>query len=139
MAALSGRRGFAYYSTDAGSTWTLIARLKDFSETQNVDEEESTSHDSAGTREYIPGHDDSTASITVVYDEGDSTHTALEGFIDNKTQFAFRFRPAVGSGNKQSTWSSAFITNREHGAPLEGVQEVTFSLRLSGAPTRDTQ
>lgn len=139
MAALSGRSKFAYYSLDAGTTWTLIARVKDISVTQNVDEEESTSHDSAGTREYIPGHDDSTATLTLVYDEGDSTHTALETAADNKTQFQFRTRPAVGSGNKQNTWTSAFITNLEHSGPLEGVQELSITIRLSGAPTRNTQ
>ena len=139
MAAVSGRRGFVYYTDDGGTTYTQIARVKEIALPQNIDEEESTSHDSGGTREYIPGHDDSTAQLTIVYDDSDATHSALEGFADNKTLFGFRFRPRVGAGNRQSTWTSAFITNLEHGAPLEGVQELTITIRLSGAPTRTTQ
>lgn len=139
MAAISGRNAFVYYTSDGGSTYNLIARVKDITIPQNTDEEETTSHDSAGVREYIPGHSDNTATLTVVFDDTDATHAFLQSAADNKTQFGFRFRPRVASGAAQRTWSSGFITSLEKSAPLEGVQEMTVTIRLSGTPTNSTQ
>lgn len=139
MAAISGRNAFVYYTSDGGSTYNLIARVKDITIPQNTDEEESTSHDSAGVREYIPGHSDNTCTLTMVFDDTDSTHQFLQTAADAKTQFGFRFRPRVASGAAQRTWSSGFITSLEKSAPLEGVQEMTVTIRLSGTPTNATQ
>lgn len=139
MAVYQGRFAKVQVSTD-DVTYDDIEKITDASISYNIDETEKTNHDSNGFREYEAGHRDGTASLSAIYDEDATAQEVLwTAFLANPTTtLYFKFQHQQTAGVKELT-TQAFITNMEVGLPLEEMQTLDISLRLTGATTRADQ
>lgn len=138
MTTRQGRFGLLYVSFDGGSNFTRAPRIVDFDFDYNRDEVEETSHDSAGFREYQSGLADSMLNFSMIYDDSDPTFLQMQDSMDAGSSFAWRLVPYAGTGLPQRE-GTGFLTSMSESYPLDGMQTVDGSMRVSGATVRSTQ
>lgn len=138
MAKQQGRRGFVDISTDGGTTWRRVAGLIDCTLNRTLDEVETTTHDSNGTKEFEPGLDEASFDMSVMYDDQDPAQLALEDSYDTKSTFLFRYFPVVLAGKRRYD-GGGFVTSFSQAAPLNDMQTIDITVRVSGTITRETQ
>jgi len=138
MSVRQGRFGIIAFSFDGGVTYTNGSRVVDITINQETDEVEFTSHDSQGNREYQAGLSNSSIDFNLIYDDSDAGFINLENSYDAKATFQFRFRPSEASGLPEQS-GSGFLTSFSQAAPLDGMQTVDCSMRVSGGIQRSSQ
>jgi heme/copper-type cytochrome/quinol oxidase subunit 2 len=79
-----------------------------------------------------PGLSNATIDFNVIYDDADPGYVKLESAKVAKSTFQGRFRPRTFSGGPQKLFSG-FITSFSIGAPLDGMQTVDITMRVTGA------
>ena len=132
MSAIPGRVGRVNASFDNGATYIAIGGLVDATLNGNVDELETTTHDSDGSREYIPNFHDETMDLTMRWDEEDPGQASLiSSTFPTPTSFKVRFIMQQQSGKRRFD-ADAFITSFSPAQPLDDTASFDLSLRLSG-------
>lgn len=135
--AVLGRFKRVAISIDGGATYTEIGGLVDATLNGNRAEVEKTSVDSGVLREYEPGHQDYTLDLTLRYKDDDPGQTMLQNAIDDGITAKYRLRAREASGAPE--WIvDAFSTSDSLSMPLEDVDELTVTLRIS-AKIKQTQ
>jgi len=128
--AIPGRLAKLEVSQDGGATYQLLGGLVDATLNINVDELETTSHDSDGHREYIPNHDDATIDGTMRWLEGDPGQEILLMQGINKVVLQFKFRMQTAGGRKIFV-AGGFFTAMSPTGPLDDMADADFTIRLS--------
>ena len=167
MAAIAGRLGELWAAFDATPPAGSVAAapgddpsvevpaglasgaVVDITMNGNVDELETTVHNSAGAtpahstaRTYIPNFHDETLDMTLRYNEADVTSMNILVCAMNSYLFNFWYRPdgpafdAATPGANQF-YGQAFSTSFSPGSPLDDTGSFDVTLRLSGV-TLDT-
>jgi len=132
MSAIPGRVGRVNVSFDNGATYLSAGGLVDATLNGNVDELETTTHDSGGAREYIPNFHDETLDMTMRWDEEDPGQAGLiNSTFPTPTTFKVRFVMQVSSGKRRFD-ADAFITSFTPSQPLDDTAGFDLTLRLSG-------
>lgn len=129
-AAIPGRLAYLEVSQDGGGTYQRLGGLVDATLNINIDELETTSHDSDGHREYIPNHDDATIDGTIRWLEGDPGQEILLMQGISKVVLQFRFRMQNAPGRKLFV-ASGFPTAMSPSAPLDDTADADLTIRLS--------
>lgn len=129
-AAIPGRLAFLEVSQDGGASFQRLGGLVDATLNINIDELETTSHDSDGHREYIANHDDATIDGTIRWLEGDPGQEILLMQGINKVPLSFRFRMQNVPGRKLFV-AGGFPTAISPSAPLDDTADADFTVRLS--------
>lgn len=128
--AIPGRLGRFQVSTD-GVVYYDVKGIVDQTLTINVDELETTSHDSAGHREYIPNFDDSTVDLPLRWLDSDVGQKLLLNSAGQKIIMQCKFFMDTVSGH--TLWTgSCFVTSASISGPLDDVASFDVSLRMSG-------
>ena len=109
-----------------------VGGIRDQSINFNVDELETTDHDSNGHREYIPNHDDATIDLELIFIQGDAGQEILLQSIDNKTSFDFEYTMQRGVSGAVKWVGKAFATSASPSAPLDDIGAMSVTLRGSG-------
>lgn len=128
--AIPGRLAYMEVSQDSGVSYQRIGGLVDATLNINIDELETTTHDSDGHREYIPNHDDATIDGNLRWFEGDPGQEILLMQGIQKVVLQFRFRMQNGVGKKLFV-GSGFFTSMSPTAPLDDTADADFTIRLS--------
>lgn len=128
--AIPGRLGKVFVSTDAGATYIPVSGVVDMKPNQNLQELETTSHDSNGHREYIPNHDDATMDLNCRFLDQDGGQLALKNSLEFKKVLQIKYMFDSVQGHSQYT-ASCFPTKISPAAPLDGVATFDVTLRLS--------
>jgi len=126
----------------------ICSSLVDASLSGNVDELETTVHNTDGTyalttvdhqtaRQYIPNFHDETMDLTLRYDEEDQCQRNLMFCAFESKLFWFWYFPDgpgfnAGTAGTRLWMGSSFITSFSPGTPLDDVATLDLSLRLSG-------
>ena len=158
MALKLGRISSLYiaFDTNPSAVYHQLGKAVDLTFNLNAQEVETTNHDSAGYREYLAGYIDGTVEATVRYDEADTAQMAL---VDTFNRAGF------DAGTIVTTWDpladfptvllkvsfdttsgaptvgtdfyvfSALITSMSLDSANEDVDNMSFTFRLTGAPT----
>lgn len=103
-----------------------------------VEELDSTTHDSGGFREFLTGRMAGTMDFTMKWDGSDTGQLALETASFDRTQIAVEFRMNTGSTLREYT-GTAQITNWAPNGPNDDVAELSVSMRLTGTIIKGTQ
>lgn len=131
MPAIPGRLAKLTVSNDGGTTYLPVGGIVDVTFNLNIDELETTTHDSAGAREYIPNHHDVTLDISARWLDGDPGQEALMQSTFFKTTVLFKFTMQSASGRKIFT-GRAFPTTASPAGPLDDTGSLDLTLRASG-------
>ena len=132
MAAIAGRVGRVQVSFDNGATYLNLGGLVDATLNGNVDELETTTHDSGGARSYISNFHDETMDCTMRWDETDAGQSGLlRTVFPSPTEFKVKYRMEVASG-KVEFLADAFVTSYSPAMPLDDTASFDISMRLSG-------
>ncbi|MEV7282876.1 phage tail tube protein [Streptomyces sp. NPDC093111] len=124
-------------TTGAGA-YGVIAQVSDISGPSRKREAiEVTAHDSPNKyREFIKGlKDGGEVQITINYDPGNSTHSALDGDFeeDDLRNYQVIILP---DDPDEHTWSfSAMITDLGDAYPIDDKMERSVTFKISGKPT----
>jgi hypothetical protein len=131
-------------------TGIILSSLVDSTFNGNVDELETTVHNTAGTyaavtvdhstaRTYIPNFHDETLDLTLRYDEADVCQQNLLYCSMQSKLFYYWFAPdgpaffGAGSTGARQFNGAAFATSFSPGSPLDDVATLDLTLRLSGS------
>jgi hypothetical protein len=128
--AIPGRLSYLEVSQDGGAVYHRIGGLVDATLNINIDELETTSHDSDGHREYLPNHDDATVDGSMRWLEGDPGQEILLMQGVQKILMQFRFRLQNAPGRKLFV-ASGFPTSFGIAGPLNDTVDADISIRLS--------
>lgn len=131
MPAIPGRLAKLTVSDDGGTTYKGVGGIVDVTFNMNIDELETTTHDSAGAREYIPNHHDVTLDVSARWLELDPGQEALLQATFAKTSLLFKFTMQTASGRKIFT-GRCFPTTASPAGPLDDTGSFDLSLRASG-------
>lgn len=132
MSCIPGRLAALYVSFDNGANFAKLGSVIDLSMNLNVDELECTTHDSGGTREYIPNFSDATIEGSVRWNEDDPQQvTLLFTMFPDPTSFKIQFMLEDGVPGRRRFDADAFLTNLSPSAPLDGTVDADMSMRLS--------
>ena len=118
-------------TTGAAGSFQPYGGIVDINMNINVDELETTSHDSAGAREYIPNHHDVTMDLSGRWLDGDPGQEIVLAAAFDKTTFYFEMTMQTVSGRKKFT-GTAFATSLAPSGPLDDTASMDVSLRCSG-------
>lgn len=132
MAAIPGRLGRLEVSADGGATYVNYGGIVDINPNFNIDELETTDHDSAGHRSYIPNHDDLTMDVSGRWLEGDPGQDLVLNSGTNKTLLNFKFTLQTQTGRKLIS-GQCFPTKMSPAAPLDDTASFDVTLRCSNA------
>ncbi|MFB7354858.1 phage tail tube protein [Streptomyces gardneri] len=124
-------------STGSGS-FVLVANVTDISGPSRSREAiEVTAHDSPnGYREFIKGlKDGGEVEITLNYDPGHATHTALDADFEEDDLRDYQVVILPGEADEHTWDFSALITDLGEEYPTEGQMERTATFKISGMPT----
>lgn len=131
-------------------TGIILSSLVDATFNGNVDELETTVHNTAGTyglstvdhntaRTYIPNFHDETLDLTLRYDESDVAQANILFCAMQSKLFYYWYLPDgpafldLGATNARQFNGAAFATSFSPGSPLDDVATLDISLRLSGS------
>lgn len=129
--AIAGRLTTVEVSIDNGTSWINLGGVIDASLSINIDELETTDHDSGGARTYIPNHHDATMDCSLRWEDGDAGQDIVLDAIFAKSIIDFRFRLASGVGNYQFL-AKGFATSAAPSGPLDDTASFDSTFRLSG-------
>ncbi|AMS01573.1 MULTISPECIES: phage tail tube protein [Streptomyces] len=124
-------------STGSGS-FVLVANVTDISGPSRSREAiEVTAHDSPNRyREFIKGlKDGGEVELTINYDPGNSTHTALDADFEEDDLRDYQVVILPGEADEHTWAFSALITDLGDEYPTEGQMERTATFKISGMPT----
>lgn len=97
----------------------------------SVDELEVTSHDSQGSREYLPNFVDITLDVSGHWQDGDPGQEIVVQATWAKVLFAMRFYMEIAQGRKR--WDgNGFSTSFSPSGPLDDAGSLDVSIRGSG-------
>lgn len=130
MVCIPGRLAKLEISDDGGTTYENYGGIVDITMNITVDELECTTHDSNGSREYIPNHDDVTLDVSGRWLDGDPGQEIALAAIFGKTTFLFRFTMETLAGKKKYE-GSAFATSANPAGPLDDTGSMDVTLRCS--------
>jgi hypothetical protein len=83
------------------------------------------------TRKFTHGIQDATASLTLFYDQGSTSHTTLEGLVASPVASAFVITLATG----QTYSFSAYVTSFAIDATAGELIQATVQLQVTGSVT----
>jgi len=131
MACIPGRLAALYVSFDNGITYNKLGAVIDLTLNLNVDELECTTHDSGGTRDYIPNFSDATIDGSVRWDEDDPQQVSLLfTMFPDPTSYKIQFMLEEKEGRRRFD-ADAFLTSMSPSAPLDGTVDADVAMRLS--------
>ncbi len=130
MTSIAGHLSKIVISDDGGATWINLGGIIDMTLNLNIDELETTTHDSGGARSYIPNHHDATVDGTLRWDEDDLGQASVLEAVFDKTSFLVQLTMQTQLGKKRFD-ASAFATNCSPGGPLDDTAGLALTLRLS--------
>jgi hypothetical protein len=129
--SIPGRFAKLRLSADGGTTYENLGGIIDLTLNINVDELETTTHDSNGVRSFIPNHSDFTLEASGRWEDGDPGQGMALDAIDAKQTLQFIFTMETRHGAKQ--WEgSCFGTNASPAGPLDDTAGMDLSFRCSG-------
>lgn len=113
---------------------TAVGKHMDASLSMNLETADSTTNDSAGSKEHEIIFDDGELSFKVYTDEADSGQNILRDAFEGKTKIFCRYRPmGTGAGRRQYDFSCSITLTR--GTPINGLATTDVTLKKSGAFT----
>lgn len=124
-------------STGAGA-FVVVANVSDISGPSRAREAiEVTAHDSPDQyREFVPGlKDGGEVVITINYDPGNSTHTALDADFEEQELRAYQVVVLPGETDEHTWEFSGFLTAIGDEFPVDNRMERTATFKISGKPT----
>ena len=134
--SIPGRLAKLQLSAD-GTTFVNFGGIVDITLNINVDELETTTHDSNGSREYIPNHSDFGLDASGLWEDGDPGQEVFLNALDAKQTLHFVFTMETRNGAKQ--WEgTCFGTNANPSGPLDDAAAMDVTFRCSGV-SRTTQ
>ncbi len=128
--SIPGRLAKLEISPDGGVTYENFGGVVDVTFNMNIDELETTTHDSAGAREYIPNHHDVTLDVSARWMDGDPGQEIVLNAVFAKTVFPFRFVMETAP-NRKKFEGSAFATSYSPSGPLDDTGALSVALRGS--------
>lgn len=131
--------GTELWLTDGSATLTKLAGLLTVNRpTLAIDSVEITSHDSAGTREFMAGlADPGELSGSMLYVPGSATDTLMLEHLGSRETRAFKIVVVDNTGATQDVQGNIFLTAYEpDDAPVDGRREATFTAKVTGATTQ---
>lgn len=128
--SIPGRLAKLEISGDGGTNYVNFSGIVDLTLNVNIDELETTSHDSEGIREYIPNFSDYTADVSARWQDGDPGQGFLLDAIDEKKTLPFRLFMEIAEG-KLYWEGNLFATSASPAGPLDDTASLDASLRLS--------
>lgn len=129
-AAIPGRLAKTEVSPDGGTTYENFGGIVDVTFNLNIDELETTTHDSGGAREFIPNFHDVTLDISARWMDGDPGQEIVLNAVFAKIVFPFRFIMETAPTRKKFE-GSAFATSYSPSGPLDDTGSIAVSLRGS--------
>ncbi|GEC02952.1 hypothetical protein SSP24_06070 [Streptomyces spinoverrucosus] len=124
-------------STGAGA-FVAIANVSDISGPERSREAiEVTAHDSPDEyREFVKGlKDGGEVTITINYDPGDTSHSALDGDFEEKDLRAYQVVILPGDPDEHTWDFTALITDLGDAFPIDDKMEREATFKISGKPT----
>ncbi|MEU0584588.1 phage tail tube protein [Streptomyces sp. NPDC006132] len=124
-------------STGAGS-FIAIANVSDISGPERSREAiEVTAHDSPDQyREFVKGlKDGGEVTITINYDPGNTTHSALDGDFDEKDLRDYQVVILPGDPDEHTWDFTGMITDLGDAFPHDDKMEREVTVKISGKPT----
>lgn len=117
---------------------TLITAAQSAEIAFSVNMIETTSKDSGGDSEFIPGLRSGTVSVEALYTDasGDQNQTDLFTLLKNRTSVTIKW--GVNSTGKNIYSGSAYISSLSPSAPMEDVVTYSAEFQLTGAITETT-
>lgn len=129
--SIPGRLAKLEISPDGGTTYENFGGIVDINSNVNIDELETTTHDSAGAREYIPNHHDVTLDVSARWMDGDPGQEIVLMAVFAKTTFPFRFTMETAPARKKFE-GTAFATSYSPSGPLDDTGALSAAFRCSG-------
>lgn len=124
--------------SDGAGTYVTIANVSDISGPSRSREAiEVTAHDSPNQyREFVKGlKDGGEVTITINYDPGNTTHSALDADFEEDTLRNYRVVVLPGEAD-EATWAySGLITAIGDEFPFDDRMEREVTFKISGKPT----
>lgn len=130
MSAIAGRLSKIKVSDDGGSSFVNLGGIVDATLNINIDELETTTHDSNGAREYIPNHHDATIDGSLRWDEDNVGQQKVLDAVFDKTVLQFQMTMQTSTGRVRFD-ADGFATNFSPSGPLDDTAQVDFTIRLS--------
>lgn len=131
MTGIPGRLSRLSVSDDGGTTYQPVGGIVDAGPDFTVDPLETTTHDSAGHREYIPNHDSATMDVSMRWLDGDPGQDIMLESILLKKTFLIKFTMQTAVGRRLFT-GSGFVTKGNPKGPLDDTASFDCTLQLSG-------
>jgi predicted secreted protein len=126
-------------TTVGGGTYTALGGLQDANLKVAKAEIDVSDKDSGGWDEFIPGQGSATIDGSLVYEEDDAGQALLITSILASDVRSVRFR-MWGVDPGQDQWvCNGFITSADLSSPNKEALGFSFSIRLTGKPTKSTQ
>jgi predicted secreted protein len=137
--AIAGYKGTLRISTDGGTTFLNVAEIKDVEINYNSDSIDATSHDSAGSKEFIYGLSEWGLTAGALYVDGDAQQVTLFDAIANKTILDVELRPAGATSGKKQYKGKVLITNWKEASPNADAAMLNVEMKGTAALTRSNQ
>lgn len=138
MPKIAGRLSTLEISTDGGTTYLEVKGAADMTLNGSTAELTTTSHDSGGFEEYIPGRSDFTIDLSLRHDEADPGQDLLQDSFFSKTVVDWRFRMQVFAGLDEYK-VKGFISSLSPAGPNDDVASMDATIRCTGVMTRSSQ
>ena len=130
--------GTELWLTNGAATLTKVLGLMNVNRPNlSIGKVESTDHDSAKVKEYIPGHGDVGEMKAVIkYEPGSATDTLIQEHLASREKRAFKIVTVSEDGTTEDNTGSLFLmTYDPDDAPLGGIRKAT----ITGQPGPITQ
>lgn len=141
MAKRLGRVATLEVSNDGGTTWMKVGRVIDANLNANRAEVDASDQDDGANSSWLRGRRDLTIDGTLRYDPEDQGQQLLEEsyFADDpEPDLKVRWRSKEAVGEPEYI-ADGFVTTWQQSRPDEAPQDVSFTIRLSGAVSHDDQ
>jgi hypothetical protein len=126
-------------ATSVSATYVDVEKVNSPRLPGSTDTAESSSNDSAGSKEYLPTWESGTLSFEMVADENATGQEHLwTAFLAREIR-AFRLRPRGNAATERQVRFLGIITSIEVTADKGDVAKYTVTVQRTGAITRDTQ
>jgi predicted secreted protein len=124
--------------TTGGGAFAVVANVSDLSGPDRSREAiEVTAHDSPNQyREFVKGlKDGGEVGVTINYDPGDTTHSALDADFEEKGLRDYQVVILPGDANEHTWEFTALITGISDAFPVDDKMEREVTVKISGMPT----
>lgn len=121
------------------ATYVAVEKVNNPRYSGSMDTAESSSNDSAGSKEFVPTWDSATLTFEMIADENATGQEHIwTGFL-NKQIRAFRLRPRGDASGERQIRILGIVTSIEESLDKGDVAKYTVTVQKTGAATRDTQ